>query len=207
MRWLSLALFLPANALGATFFWEWSGAVDRFELKLDTGVYVSVGLPPSTAGTYKLLVDPALTGSHSAVIRACTVASGCTPDSNTVAFTVSPTPKPAAPTGVALVANVVVPAPPPPPPPQTTTESPNLTKVTLPGVGSIVDSKGTIWTLGPKNPAVEGGVEFQIVKSGIPLDGAATYLCYFNHLVYAASIGSWYAWNGTTFNLADPIGC
>jgi len=204
-----IGLLSAAAAFGANFAWDWSGPVDRFEFKLDAGAYASVGIPPSVAGTYTLPVDPTLTGSHSAVVRACTLAAGCTADSNTLTFTPSPAQIPTAPTGAKLLAAIVVPSPPPPPPP-TPTESPNLTKVTQAGVGSIQDKSGTVWTLGPKNPAVEGGVEFQIVQNGIGLDGAATYLCYFSPFPWAFSVGNWYQWNGSTFNgpmLAGPTGC
>ena len=194
-----------------SFAWDWQGPVDRFELKLDAGLYSSVGLPASTAGTYKLLADPALAGSHSAVVRACTVAAGCTGDSNLLAFVVdAPIAPPPSAQALMVAVGGSLPLPPPPPPPPAPTESPNLTKVTQAGVGSIQDKSGSVWTLGPKNPAVEGGVEFQIVQNGIGLDGAATYLCYFSPFPWAFSVGNWYQWNGSTFNGpmgAGPAGC
>src|SRR5712691_8982551 len=96
-------LLLPGTAFAYNYLWDWTGPVDRFEMKLDGGAYVSVGLPPVALGTYTLPGDPTLTGSHSAVVRACT-ATGCTPDSNTLAFTVAPAPKPSAPTNLQIVA-------------------------------------------------------------------------------------------------------
>ena len=88
-------------------------------------------------------------------------------------------------------------------------ESPNLTKVTLPGVGSITDAKLVVWTLAPKDPLVEGGVEFVILHNGTREGGAATYLCYFNHLVYARSVGNWYQQVGLGFQFSPivPTGC
>jgi len=121
-RWLLLAALLSGAAAAQThvkqgkfsYAWDYvAGAADRFELKLDAGAYVSVGLPAFAAGTYTLPGDPALVGSHSAVVRACTVALGCSPDSNTVAFIVdvpSPAPIPAAPVNLRLVTTVAPPA-------------------------------------------------------------------------------------------------
>jgi len=220
-RWLLLAALLSSAAVAQThvkqpfiFLWDWTGLVDRFELRLDAGAYTNVGLPPVAAGTYTLKADSTITGSHSAVVRACTVAAGCTPDSNMVDFVVdvpAPAPIPAAPTGLKLVASVA--APPPPGP----VESPSGTKVTASGappnfvlVGLITDAKLLIWTLGPKDPLVEGGVEFVILHGGTREGGAAVYLCYFNHLVYAWSTGLWFqqtALNGFQSSPIVPTGC
>src|SRR6267154_6784938 len=115
-------LLLPSTAFAYNYLWEWGGAVDRFEMKLDNGAYVSVGLPPMASGTWTLPGDPTLTGSHSVVVRACS-AGVCTPDSNILSFTVAPAPKPAAPTNPRLVAAIPI-------PPPTPVESPNLTKAT-----------------------------------------------------------------------------
>src|SRR6267154_6433936 len=122
-------LLLPSTAFAYNYLWEWPGAVDRFEMKLDNGTYVSVGLPPVTSGTWTLPGDPTLTGNHSAVVRACS-AGICTPDSNILSFTVAPAPKPAAPTNPRLVAAIT-------PPPPITTDSFAGTKATAPGIGSI----------------------------------------------------------------------
>lgn len=213
-HWVSLAVGLLFSGIAAAqtpvgqpfhLLWDWTGPADNFEVQYDLGAYVNVGLPPVTAGTYTLLGDPKLTGSHSAVVRACTLATGCTPDSNTVAFTVNlPAPVPGAPTNLRIVAAL---APPPPPKP---VESPNLTKATAPGVGAITDAKLVVWTLGPKDPLVEGGVEFTILHDGTREGGAATYLCYFGHLVYAWSVGNWYqqtALNGFQSSPIVPTGC
>lgn len=116
--WLLLLAFLPGFAFAQThvkqpftYSWDYATTVDRFELKLDVGAYVSVGLPPVTAGTYTLKGDAALTGSHSAVVRACIAAAvpPCSPDSNTVAFIVdvpAPAPVPGTPTNLRIVASV-----------------------------------------------------------------------------------------------------
>jgi hypothetical protein len=225
MKWLAILGLVPALAFAQTvkqpfsFLWDWLGPpVDRFELKLDAGLYMGVGVPslvPMTTGTYRLLADPTLTGAHSAVVRACTLVDGCSPDSNTVAFVVgtgTPAPIPAAPTGLKLVANISV-------PPPVTTESPNLTKVTASQtgdattfklVGSITDSVGGTWALAPKDPAIEGGIEFVVIHNGSGGLGAALYLCYHNHIVGQESVGNWYDWNGTFFQnvgQAIPAGC
>src|SRR6267154_5306352 len=121
-------LFIDSPAFAYHYLWDWSGAVDRFEMKLDNGAYVSVGLPPVASGTWTLPGDPTLTGSHSAVVRACS-AGICTPDSNILAFTVAPAPKPAAPVNPRLVAAIPI-------PPPITTESPVLTTATATGAGS-----------------------------------------------------------------------
>lgn len=187
------------------FFWDWTGAVDRFELKLDTGVYANIGLPPSVVGTYNLQADPSLIGSHSAVVRACTVA-GCTPDSNTLAFIVDP---PAIPPPTAQNLKVAVGGTLPP----TIVESPTGTKVFLVATDKIIDAKLNVWTLGPKDPAIEGGLEFTILINGVKEGGAAIFLCYSNHQVFSWSgqpNGNWYAWSGTGFVLFAPnvpVGC
>lgn len=211
-KWfLSLAL-LPSLALGQVsvkqpfhLLWDYdvvANPIDRFEIQYDLGVYTSVGIPPVTAGTYSLLGNSTLAGSHSAVVRACNTL-GCSSDSNTVAFIVdvpAPAPIPAAPTGLRIVASLAPPKP---------IESPNFTKATAPGVGSITDAKFVVWTLGPKDPLVEGGVEFTILHDKTREGGAATYLCYFNHLVYAWSVGNWYQQSGLGFQLSPivPTGC
>lgn len=119
-RWLLLIALLPGLALGQThvrqpfrLLWDYAaGAADRFEIQYDLGAYASVGLPPFAAGTYTLTGDSALTGTHSAVVRAC-IALDCSLDSNTVAFVVdvpAPAPIPAAPTGLRIVASVAPPS-------------------------------------------------------------------------------------------------
>src|SRR5437879_2411351 len=105
--WLLVAALLSGGAaaqthVGQPFHVLWDDVVgaERFELRIDLGAYVNVGLPALTTGTRSLLGDPNLTGSHSAVVRACTVALGCSPDSNTAAFIVdvpAPAPVPPAP--------------------------------------------------------------------------------------------------------------
>src|SRR5882762_8331537 len=95
-RWLLLAAVLSGAATAQThvkqgaftYSWDDVPVAEHFELKLDTSAYVSVGLPPLAAGRRTLAGDPALTGSHSAVVRACTLALGCSLDSNTIAFIV-----------------------------------------------------------------------------------------------------------------------
>lgn len=116
-------LLLPGLAFGQThvkqgaftYSWDDVPAAERFELKLDTGAYVSVGLPALAAGRRTLAGDPALTGSHSAVVRACnaTAVPSCSPDSNTVAFIVdvpAPAPVPGTPTNLRIVATVAPPS-------------------------------------------------------------------------------------------------
>lgn len=206
-----LLLLLPGLALAQThvgqpfsFLWDWPDPAHHFELKLDAGPYVSVGLPPVAAGTYTLLGDPKLTGSHSAVVRACTLATSCTPDSNQLSFIVdvpTPAPVPGTPTNLRLVAAVA-------PPPPVLTESATGTKVFVVATEKIIDAKLNVWTLGPKDPLIEGGLEFTILINGVREGGAATFLCYSNHQVFAFSFsgpdGNWYAWNGTAFLLFAP---
>lgn len=215
--WLLLAALLPNLALGQVhvkqpfkYAWDYAaGTAERFELQLDGAAYVSVGLPPFAAGTYTLVGDPALMGAHSAVVRACTAALGCSVDSNTVAFIVdvpAPTPIPAAPTGLRIVASIAL-------PPPVLVESPTGAKVFVVGTEKIIDAKLDVWTLGPKDPAIEGGLEFTILINGVREGGAATFLCYSNHQVFSWSgqpNGNWYAWTGTAFQLfspAVPVGC
>lgn len=198
-------LLLPGPAFAYNYLWDHTGVVDRFEMKLDNGAYFSVGLPPVASGTYTLPGDPTLTGSHSAVVRACTVVDGCSLDSNILAFTVAPTPKPLAPVNPRLVAAVA-------PPPPVLVESPTGTKVFV-ATDKIIDAKLNTWTLGPKDPAIEGGLEFTILINGVKEGGAAIFLCYSNHQVFSWSgqpNGNWYAWSGTAFQLfspAVPAGC
>lgn len=182
------------------FLWDWTGPVDRFELKLDAGAYVSVGLPPVSGITYTLQGDLTLTGAHSAVVRACTL-TDCTADSNQVSFTVNvpnPAPVPPAPDGLRIIAG-------PPIIPPGPTESPSGTIVTTVGGGPIIDSTLTSWTFGPKDPAVEGGVEFVIKRNG-QNEGAAVKLCYLNKIVYAFSNTVWYKWT-TAFSQTPAPGC
>ena len=73
-----------------------------------------------------------------------------------------------------------------------------------------MDAKLVTWTLGPKDPAVEGGIEYVILHNGTREGGAATYLCYFNHLVYAWSTGLWFqqtTLNGFQSSPIVPSGC
>lgn len=109
------------------------------------------------------------------------------------------------------VSKVIAGTPPPGP-----VESPNLTKVTAAGVGSIIDSLGAVWSLGSKDPLVEGGVEYVVLRNGSRSfpppqpTAAAQFMCYFNHTVVLSSTGSWYQWNGTFFqNIwpTVPAGC
>jgi len=215
MRWLLFVVLLPGVALAQThvkqpfsFLWDYASAVDRFELKLDAGAYTSVGLPPASAGTYTLKADSALTGAHSAVVRACTVALGCSPDSNSVAFVVdvpAPAPVPAAPTGLKLVAGVA--APPGP------VESPSGTTLTAPG-SSIIDSLGAVWTLGP--PDASG---FPVKMRNGVIDGTAVVLCYSGRSVNARgdliTDPGWWKWtdnaalafSGSWSLVAAPAGC
>lgn len=198
-------LLLSGPAFAYNYLWEFTGSVDRFEMKLDAGPYVSVGLPPVASGTWTLPGDPTLTGTHSAVVRAC-VAAACSPDSNILVFTVAPAPKPAAPANVRLIA-LAGPV-----------ESPNLTKVTLPNIGSITDTKGDVWSLGPKDPLVQGGVEYVLLRNNnrtfpppqAPSSIGVLFLCYKDHAVIAFSTSSWYQWTGTFMqNIwpTIPAGC
>lgn len=204
-------LFVPGLALAQVltvkqpfvYMWDWTGTVDHFELRLDVGGYVNVGLPPNVAGTYTLQGDSTITGSHSAVVRACTTPTGCGPDSNTVSFTVStvptPAPVPGTPAGLKIVAAPIIPPGP--------VESPSGTMVTTVGGGPIIDSTLTSWTFGSKDPAVEGGREFVIKRNG-QNEGAAVKLCYLNKVVYAFSNTVWYKWT-TSFSpqATAPAGC
>lgn len=90
-------------------------------------------------------------------------------------------------------------------------ESPNLTHVIAAGVGSIIDAHLDVWTLGPKDPTVEGGIEFIVLRNGSrnfpppqPV-AAAQFICYTNHTVTLFSTGSWYQWNGTFFQNIWPV--
>lgn len=199
--WLLLVALLSGVAVAQThvgrpptFKWDDVPGAERFELRIDAGAYVNVGLPPFAAGVYTLIGDPALTGSHSAVVRACSVALGCSFDSNIVAFfvdTPSPAPIPAAPTNLRLVATVA-----PPPPPPGPVESPGGTMVMTVGGGPIVDHLLASWTFGPKDPAVEGGLEFVIKREGAT-NGSASRLCYAAGVVYVFSTwgnGTWWKW-------------
>jgi len=78
--------------------------VNHYELKVDAGTPLNIGLPtgtPSTiAGqtTFSVLADPALaTGSHNFLVRACTTTSGTVgcADSSPLAFVLDPTAPPA----------------------------------------------------------------------------------------------------------------
>jgi len=134
------------------------------------------------------------------VVRACILAAGCSPDSNVVSFVVDPpagAPPPAAANLHVGVTTGLV-------------ESPNFTKITLPNVGVITDALGGTWSLAPKDPLIEGGIEFVVIHNGAGGLGAALYLCYHNHIVGQSSVGNWYDWNGKFFQnvgTAIPAGC
>lgn len=69
--------------------------VARFELKIDTGVYVDVGKTaandastPAGQSSFSSVI-PALTpGAHSFVVRACPASGACSPDSASFAFSI-----------------------------------------------------------------------------------------------------------------------
>lgn len=196
------------------FLWDWTGPVDRFEFKLDAGAYVSVGIPPVSGSTYTMQGDPTLAGAHSAVVRACT-ATSCSADSNQVSFTVNvptPAPVPPVPDGLRIIAGALPPIIPPGP-----VESPSGTIVTTVGGGPTIDSLLIPWTLGPKDPAVEGGAQFVILRNNA-INGAATAICYSGHVVYVRNEPGavWYKWTndatlprGGSFAVlsAVPAGC
>lgn len=69
-------------------------AITRFELKVDSGAYTTLGLPnpvtndpntPINSTTYGATLGTLTVGLHTAVVRACN-AIGCGADSNSVSF-------------------------------------------------------------------------------------------------------------------------
>jgi hypothetical protein len=94
---------------GRSFGWDYAktditvNGVVRFELKLDAGAYISVGIPTiqndaqTTVGTdtYTTPISNTLTpGNHTAVVRACTL-TVCSADSAPLPFVFAVLPAPA----------------------------------------------------------------------------------------------------------------
>lgn len=216
-KWLFLAALLPTVAFAQThvkqpftYKWDAVAGAERFELKLDNGAYVSVGLPPLALGTHTLPGDLALTGSHSAEVRACNVALGCSINTSTVAFVVDvPPPIPAAPINLRLVASAA--------------PSPVVVEMLAPGIAPfwITDAAGGVWTMGQKDPAIEGGLQYVIVvnQGGYErIAGTYSAICYSGQRIYARSEPGavWYQWTydatvvprgGTWTITTAPAGC
>jgi hypothetical protein len=89
-------------------------------------------------------------------------------------------------------------------------ESPSGTTVTTIGGGPIVDHVLASWTLAPKDPAVEGGLQLVVKRNGVS-KGAAGKLCYAGAAVNAFSDGTtWYKWTDATNSwgvVPKPTGC
>src|SRR3979490_2306340 len=97
-----------------------------------------------------------------------------------------------------------------------TTESPSGKMLTQAGVDSIVDSIGAVWTLGPRDPLIDGGVYPTKARNGV-IDGSAAVLCYSGRSVNARGdlAGGWWKWTDDalptkgSWSLVSttPIGC
>jgi hypothetical protein len=75
-----------------------NGVVTRFEVRLDTGAFSTVGVPAPVAvdQTYRYTFSPALMtiGVHVGAVRACNISNQCSADLS-ASFTISPIPPPA----------------------------------------------------------------------------------------------------------------
>ena len=98
-----------------------------------------------------------------------------------------------------------------------TTESPSGKMLTQAGVDSIVDSIGAVWTLGPRDPLIDGGVYPTKARNGV-IDGSAAVLCYSGRSVNARGdlADGWWKWTDDATLLlkgswssvsTTPIGC
>src|SRR5882762_9951499 len=97
-----------------------------------------------------------------------------------------------------------------------TTESPSGKMLTQAGVDSIVDSIGAVWTLGPRDPLIDGGVYPTKARNGV-IDGSAAVLCYSGRSVNARGdlADGWWKWTDNalptkgSWSLVSttPIGC